>query len=91
VARVLVSPAAADDLRRLIVTHSLPVDTRARVRGAIEPLARFPLLGASLEGRWGDYRFILGPWRWLLIVYVYEPGTDTVAIATIQDGRSPTR
>jgi plasmid stabilization system protein ParE len=88
VARVLVSPAAAADLGRMIVTHSLPTDTRARVRRAIEPLARFPQLGAPLEGRWHAYRFILGPWRWMLIVYAYDLETDTVAIATIQDGRT---
>lgn len=87
-ARILVSPAAADDLERMIVTYSLPADSRGRVRRSIEPLERFPLLGAPLEGRWHDYRFILGPWRWMLIVYDYDPEADTVAIATIQDGRT---
>lgn len=87
-ARILVSPAAADDLQRMIATHSLPADTRSRVRRSIEPLGRFPLLGAPLHGRWQRYRFILGPWRWMLIVYAYDQETDTVAIATIQDGRA---
>ena len=86
--RVLVAPAAAADLERLILTQSLPADTMARVRRSIEPLATFPLLGASLEGRWRDYRFVLGPWRWMLIVYVHD--TDTVAVVTIQDARSST-
>lgn len=72
----------------MIATHSLPADTRSRVRRAIEPLARFPLIGAPLEGRWDSYRFILGPWRWMLIVYAYDPEADTVAIATVQDGRT---
>jgi hypothetical protein len=88
VVRVLVAPAAIADLGRLIATHSLPTDTRVRVRRVIEPLARFPLLGAPLEGRWSGYRFILGPWRWMLIVYAYDTETDTVAVATIQDGRT---
>jgi plasmid stabilization system protein ParE len=88
VARVLVAPAAAADLARMIATHSLPADTRARVRRSIEPLGRFPQFGAPLEGRWRSYRFILGPWRWMLIVYAYDPETDVVAIATIQDGRA---
>jgi plasmid stabilization system protein ParE len=88
VTRVLVAPAAADDLARMIATHSLAADTPARVRHSIRPLGRFPLLGAPLAGRWRDYRFILGPWRWMLIVYVYDPGTDIVAILTIQDGRT---
>ena len=88
--RVLVAPAAATDLERLIFTHSLPADTFARVSKSIEPLAEFPLLGASLEGRWHNYRFVLGPWRWMLIVYAYDGDTDVVAIATIQDARSST-
>jgi plasmid stabilization system protein ParE len=88
VARILVAPAATADLARMIATHSLPADTRERVRRSIEPLARFPLLGAPLEGRWRDYRFILGPWRWMVIVYAFDRETDTVAIATIQDGRA---
>jgi hypothetical protein len=86
--RVLVAPAALDDLARLIATHSLPADTPSRVRRSIEPLARFPLLGASLEGRWRDFRFVLGPWRWLLIVYAYDEEADLVAVVTIQDGRA---
>ena len=86
--RVLVAPAAAADLARLIATHSLPADTRSRVRRSIEPLARFPLLGASLEGRWRDYRFVLGPWRWMVVVYAYDDETDVVAVVTIQDGRT---
>jgi len=90
VARVLVAPAAAADLERLIVTHSLPADTPARVRRSIEPLANFPLLGASLEGRWRNYRFVLGPWRWMLIVYAHDSNTDVVAVVTIQDARSST-
>jgi plasmid stabilization system protein ParE len=88
VARVLVAPAASDDLARMIATHSLPADTPARVRRSIEPLGQFPLLGAPLAERWRDYRFILGPWRWMLIVYAYDPSTDIVAILTIQDGRA---
>lgn len=48
------------------------------------------MLGAPLEGRWRHYRFILGPWRWMLIVYSYDPGMDTVAIVAVQDGRTST-
>jgi hypothetical protein len=88
--RVLVAPEAVADLARLISTHSLPPDTPSRVRRSIEPLARFPLLGAPLEGRWRDFRFVLGPWRWLLIVYAYDEEADLVAVVTIQDGRAST-
>lgn len=86
--RLLVSPAAMADLGRMITTHSLPADARARVRRSLEPLGQFPLLGASLEGRWRDYRFVLGPWRWMVIVYAYDSQSDVVAITTIQDGRT---
>lgn len=87
-AQVVGAPAAIADLARIISTHSLPPDTRSRVRRSIEPLARFPLLGATLEGRWHGYRFILGPWRWMLIVYAYDADNDIVAVATVQDGRT---
>jgi plasmid stabilization system protein ParE len=85
---VLVAPAAAGDLQRLIVTHTLPPDTPLRVRRSIEPLASFPRLGASLEERWHVYRFVLGPWRWMLIVYANDSDADVVAVVTIQDACS---
>ena len=86
--RVVVTPAALDDLERLIRTHSLPVDTKERVRHSLRPLERFPLLGAELEGRWTGFRFLLGPWRWMIVVYVYDAAEDRVAIVTVQDGRA---
>lgn len=85
---VVVMPTAATDLAGLIATHSLPPDTRARFRRSVEPLARFPLIGAPLQGRWSGYRFLLGPWRWMVVVYVYDEPADRVAIVTIQDARS---
>lgn len=88
--RVLIAPEARADLARLITTHSLSADTSSRVRRSIESLVHFPLLGASLAGRWRDFRFILGPWRWMLIVYAYDDEADLVAIVTIQDGRTST-
>ena len=84
----MVTPAAVEDLERLVVTHSLPADTRERVRRSLQPLARFPLLGASLGGRWEGFRFVLGPWRWLIVVYVYDEAEDRVAVVTVQDGRA---
>jgi plasmid stabilization system protein ParE len=85
---VEVSAAARNDLERLILTHSLPADTRERVKRTLRPLERFPLLGAELEGRWKDLRFVLGPWRWMVIVYAYIEEEDRVVVVTIQDGRS---
>lgn len=87
-AAVIVAPTAQADLATLIRTHSLPASTIARVKRSLEPLARFPLLGSPLEGRWSGLRFILGPWRWMIVVYDYDEAADRVAIVTIQDGRS---
>jgi hypothetical protein len=41
-----------------------------------------------LTGRWEGFRFVLGPWRWLILVYVYLEREDRVVVATVQDGRS---
>ena len=84
--RVVVMPTAAEDLARLIVTHSLPADTSERVKRSLRPLADFPLLGAALEGRWQGFRFVLGPWRWMVIVYLVDE--EQVSVVTVQDGRS---
>jgi plasmid stabilization system protein ParE len=88
VARVEISLAAGEDLERLVASHSLPEDTRNRVRRSLRHLERFPLLGPALEGRWEGFRFLLGPWRWLIIVYVYVEEEDRVVVLTIQDGRA---
>lgn len=87
-ARVELAEAAVEDLEALIRTHSLPADTRARVARSLRPLERFPLIGPALTGRWDGFRFVLGPWRWLLLVYVFIEAEDRVVVVTIQDGRS---
>ena len=88
VASVELARAAVEDLDVLIRTHSLPDDTRARVARSLRSLERFPRMGAALGGRWEGFRFVLGPWRWLLLVYVYVEAEDRVVVVTIQDGRS---
>jgi hypothetical protein len=90
VARVELAAAAAEDLDRLILTHSLPANTKARVQRTLRSLERFPLLGAELGGRWENFRFVLGPWRWMVVVYAYLEGEDRVVVLTTQDGRSST-
>ena len=87
-ARVELAAAAVQDLDALIRTHSLPADTRVRVARSLRSLERFPLMGPALAGRWDGFRFLLGPWRWLVLVYVYIEAEDRVVIVTIQDGRS---
>ena len=87
-ARIEISVAAAEDLQRLVRTHSLPPDTNERVRRSLRPLAQFPKIGPELEGRWQGLRFVLGPWRWMLIVYVHLEDEDRVVVTTVQDARS---
>jgi hypothetical protein len=88
VARVELSEVAVEDLERLIFTHSLPADTKGRLRRSLSALERFPRLGAELGGRWAGMRFVLGPWRWMVVVYVVIAEGDRVVVVTIQDGRS---
>ncbi len=87
-AEVRLSAVAVEDLERMILTHSLPDDTKDRVKRSLRSLERFPRMGRELEGGWRPFRFVLGPWRWLLIVYVYDEQEDVVLILTIQDARS---
>ncbi|HEX3268383.1 MAG TPA: type II toxin-antitoxin system RelE/ParE family toxin [Gaiellaceae bacterium] len=89
-ARVELAAAAVEDLERLILTHSLPANTKARVQRTLRPLERFPLLGAELGRRWEGLRFVLGPWRWMVVVYAYLEDENRVVVVTIQDGRSST-
>jgi hypothetical protein len=88
VARVELAAAAVEDLDRLAVVLSLSSDTRRRVARSLRALERFPLLGAELGGRWSGMRFLLGPWRWMLLVYEYIEADDRVVVVTIQDARS---
>jgi len=90
VARVELSEVAVARLDRMIVTHSLPADTRDRVRRSLRVLEEFPRIGRQLDGQWEGLRVVLGPWRWMLIVYLYEEVGGLVQIVTIQDARSST-
>ena len=54
----------------------------------LRPLARFPEMGAALGpgAPSPGLRFLLGPWRWMLIVYsVLE---DRVVVVAIEDARN---
>ena len=87
-ARVELSLAAVDDLDRLIAALSLPADTRARLANSLRALEELPRLGVELGGRWQGMRFVLGPWRWMLVVYEFSEVDDRVVVLTIQDARS---
>jgi hypothetical protein len=90
VPRVELAAAAVEDLEQLITLNSLPADTRARVARSLRPLASFPNMGPALTGRWDGFRVLLGPWRWLLLVYIVLEAEDRVVIVTVQDARSST-
>jgi plasmid stabilization system protein ParE len=86
--RVVVTDAAERDLRFLIQSHRLPEDTVERVKRCLLPLAEFPELGAELGGSFSGRRFVLGPWRWMILVYRFYPDLDLVAILAFVDGRT---
>jgi len=88
VPRVELSATAVADLIELIETRPLPANTPQRVVRSLRPLERFPLAGVALRGRWSGFRFLLGPWRWMLLVYEYVEVEDRVVIVTIQDART---
>lgn len=87
-ARVELSAAALADLDELIASHELPQDTLPRVVRSLRPLERFPLAGRALTGRWQGFRFLVGPWRWMLLVYAYIDAEDRVVVLTVQDART---
>lgn len=76
------------DLEALILTHSLPADTRTRAARSLHSLERFPRIGPELTGRWRSFRFLLGPWRWMVLVYTCLEDEDRVVVVTVQDARS---
>lgn len=89
-ATVLVAPVARDRLDEIIADYSLPADTRDRVRDRLAVLERFPLAGQQLTGPWLGFRRLLGPWRWMQLIYHYDPIADVVGVVTIEDVRSST-
>ncbi len=89
-AHVVVAPAANDDLDRMIESGHLPANTRRRVGTILRGLEDFPRHGPALRGRWEGFRFLLGPWPWMLIVYAYDEHRDEVQVVTFQDSRSAT-
>lgn len=84
---MVVTPTAEENLNELIASNDLPADTRERVRSLLEPLVDFPAMGPSLDGRWEGFRYLLGPWPCMLLVYAFDEERDLVALVTVQDAR----
>lgn len=86
--RVVVTPRAVADLGELIDTLGLPGNTRRRVQTSLRILERFPLAGRALIGTWEGTRFLIGPWPWLILVYLHDEHDDAVYVVAAHDGRS---
>ena len=41
-----------------------------------------------MRGPWEEYRYVLGPWPWMVIIYRYWELADAVVILRIYDGRT---
>jgi hypothetical protein len=83
-----VTRLARDELRGLIETRQLPVDTRERVSRSLLTLEEFPRAGKRLSGVWRDCRALIGPWGWLIVVYMYIVAEDRVVVIAFRDART---
>lgn len=83
-----VTRLARDELRELIKTRQLPVDTRERVSRSLFTLEEFPRAGKQLAGVWRDCRALIGPWGWLIVVYMYIAAEDRVVVIAFHDART---
>ena len=86
--QVIVSPRAQGDIEDAIALLKLPDDTWLRVHRSLQVLKTFPLGGRALEDRWSGARFVLGPWRWMVLIYRYEETSERVFVVAMHDGRS---
>jgi len=90
VTRVVVTPRARSDVDHAVETLGLPADTWGRIASSLRILEDFPLAGRALEGRWRDTRFVLGPWPWMILVYLHRPDEDAVYVVAVHDARAST-
>lgn len=87
-ARVIVTPRAVADLHGLVEGLGLATTALVRVQRSLRILERFPLAGRALTGRWEGTRFVVGPWPWMILVYVHDIDDDAVYVVAVHDGRS---
>ena len=90
-ARVVITPQALQDLRQLVADLGLGDPALLRVQKSLRMLERFPLAGRALTGVWEGTRFLIGPWPWMIIVYVHDAADDAVSVVSVHDGRSGDR
>ncbi len=89
-ARLLVTPRARRDGDDAIASLGLPADTWTRIASSLRILEDFPLAGRALEGRWSGTRFVLGPWPWMILLYLQDSDEDVVYLVAIHDARAST-
>jgi hypothetical protein len=83
-----VTRQARDELRELIEARRLPPDTRERVSRALLTLEEFQRAGKRLFGVWRDCRALIGPWGWLMVVYMFIEAEDRVVVVAFHDART---
>jgi hypothetical protein len=83
-----VTRLARDQLHELIETRQLPADTRERITRTLLTLGEFPRAGKQLSGVWRDCRALIGPWGWLILVYMYIEAEDRVVVIAFHDART---
>jgi hypothetical protein len=83
-----VTRQAREELLELVETRHLPADTRERVSRSLLILREFPRAGKQLSGVWRDCRALIGPWGWLIIVYMYIEAEDRAVVIAFHDART---
>jgi hypothetical protein len=62
------------------------------VRASVRALERFPRLGPEITqvADGNELRFVIGPWPWLVFVYLYDEHDNRVIVVSPEDGRAAT-
>jgi hypothetical protein len=87
-AAIEVTRLARDELRESVETRQLPADARKRVSRSLRTLEEFSRAGKQLSGAWRDCRAVIGPWGWLIVVYMYIEAEDRVVVVAFHDART---
>jgi len=87
-ASIEITRIAREELSELIEARNLPADTRERVSRSLRTLEEFPRAGKRLSGVWRDCRALVGPWGWLIVVYMYTDSDGRVVVIAFHDGRT---
>lgn len=87
-ARVVLTPRAVENLHRLIADLGLSGAALRRVQTSLRILERFPNAGRALTGPWERTQFLIGPWPWMILVYIHDEADDAVFVVSVHDGRS---